>query len=58
MQYLLDNTDDVEMRKYLLNMHLEEFRTLQQLPLASRRCGMVERRTHEVHDGFQGSVGK
>ena len=27
MQYLLDNTDDVEMRKYLLNMHLEEFRT-------------------------------
>ncbi|MBR0126621.1 MAG: oligoendopeptidase F, partial [Firmicutes bacterium] len=27
MHYLLDNTDDVEMRKYLLNMHLEEFRT-------------------------------
>ena len=27
MHYLLDNTDDVEMRKYLLNLHLEEFRT-------------------------------
>ena len=27
MQHLLNTTDDVEMRKYLLNMHLEEFRT-------------------------------
>ncbi|MBQ6496573.1 MAG: oligoendopeptidase F [Firmicutes bacterium] len=27
MQYLLEREDDVEMRKYLLNMHLEEFRT-------------------------------
>ena len=27
MQYLLEKETDVEMRKYLLNMHLEEFRT-------------------------------
>lgn len=27
MQYLLRNADDTEMRKYLLNLHLEEFRT-------------------------------
>ena len=27
MQYLLQGEEDVEMRKYLLNMHLEEFRT-------------------------------
>ena len=27
MQYLLNNADDTEMRKYLLNLHIEEFRT-------------------------------
>ena len=27
MHYLLENTDDVEMKKYLLNMHLDAFRT-------------------------------
>lgn len=27
MHHLLDECDDMEMRKYLLNMHLEEFRT-------------------------------
>ena len=27
MQHLLNKEDDIEMRKYLLNMHLEEFRT-------------------------------
>jgi len=27
MHYLLDNAEDVEMRKYLLNMHLDAFRT-------------------------------
>ena len=27
MRHLLDNTDDPQMRKYLLNMHLEAFRT-------------------------------
>ena len=27
MNYLLENEDDPEMRKYLLNLHLEEFRT-------------------------------
>lgn len=27
MQYLLNNAEDTEMRKYLLNLHIEEFRT-------------------------------
>lgn len=27
MNYLIDNTDDIEMKKYLINMHIEEFRT-------------------------------
>ena len=27
LHYLLDNTDDVEMQKYLLELHLEQFRT-------------------------------
>ncbi|MDO4746639.1 MAG: oligoendopeptidase F [Bacillota bacterium] len=27
MQHLLNTNDDIEMRKYLLNLHLEEFRT-------------------------------
>ncbi|MFV0516933.1 MAG: oligoendopeptidase F [Aminipila sp.] len=27
MQYLLNNAKDVEMKKYLLNLHIEEFRT-------------------------------
>lgn len=27
MQYLLKNAEDTEMRKYLLNLHIEEFRT-------------------------------
>lgn len=27
LHYLLDNTDDVEMKKYLLELHLEQFRT-------------------------------
>ncbi len=27
MHYLMDHTDDPEMKKYLINMHIEEFRT-------------------------------
>lgn len=27
MQYLLNNADDITMKKYLLNLHIEEFRT-------------------------------